>query len=399
MFIPRYRPAVSLTSAISALTASEESVHEASNGLRNILGIPNEASMFLVRSARHGLYTFFRDLASRDQRRTVLVSAQICPLVPSLLQGCGFSVRFVDVDPIFPSPGPNEFRNALSDPQIGDDAVAIIISPFYGYIPDGWETFIKENRDRAIVLDLAQGLSLNDRLGETIEHCDTAVFSLRLGKGADCNGAILACRQPLSNRLAAAGLIRTVAVIGPSILQAAALRLAIATDLYQPLIGMLDRSVETTKTFDPQEVLTNYRLPDAVAVLFLFQIREFITSVSLARERSAKLLSSAAISQATHFEDAYASEECSHLRQVLRLRDASRRNSAVEILRGQGIDLLAAGEPLPNSYFPDLTVPDDFWPNAHDFVSDSIRLPFLGRMPENEFKRILTILERYFAHP
>jgi len=85
----------------------------------------------------------------------------------------------------------------------------------------------------------------------------------------------------------------------------------------------------------------------------------------------------------------YFSDQASHLRQVIRVRDAARRDELVARLRMADVDCAPAGEPLPAT----ANAASDF-PNAHAFRRDAVRLPFLGRLNDAEFYRFRTALEQ-----
>ena len=87
MTIPRYLPAVDLPARVAAITGAEPSA--ALRRVREMLGLGDWRTLVPVPSARAAIATYFKNLAERDERRLVLVSAQLCPIVPKILKALG----------------------------------------------------------------------------------------------------------------------------------------------------------------------------------------------------------------------------------------------------------------------------------------------------------------------
>lgn len=160
------------------------------------------------------------------------------------------------------------------------------------------------------------------------------------------------------------------------------LRAAIASGAYGALVDRLENASEAAKV--DRESFVPRRLHPAMHFVWRDKIRRFQREVALARARAAEFVASDRLRALLHDLDIYCDSRALHLRQVVRLRNAAQRDRAVVRLRESGIDCAAAGEPLP---------PEGDFPNACTFVSDAIRLPFLGRLSEQQFAALKRNLE------
>lgn len=321
MFIPRYRPMLWTGNVPEAR-------------------LPGPPFRLAFRRAREALAAYFETLP----KGIVLVSAQICPAVPFLLRRRGFTVTFVDVDPAYPCPGPEQFRQGLTS-----QTVAVIASPFYGLAPP-WT----EWEGPRLVLDLAQGLGTWSELAEKAE---AVVYSFGLGKGPDCGGGLLCTREPVPAAWPTAG-----SPLPATWLKAAMVRLALTLGFYRLLVG---RGVDSEKEDQPVAP----RL--APAGFWRHHVGAYLEQARRARDLYRTLPGAV-----PEYVDALP------LRTILR---PPARDEVLARLLERGIDALPAGELLPSEYWPDVT--RDF-PNAFRFRREAVRLPFLGRLSEREMAHL-----------
>ena len=192
MTIPRYLPAVDLSARVAAITGAEPAAALAR--LRKMLGLEDWRALAPVPSARAAIATYFETLAGRDGRRLVLVSAQLCPIVPKLLKALGFRSVVVDVDDDVPMPGPDRMLAAFEECGGAKHVAAVIVAPLYGYMPQRFDGFSERLGDVPLLLDLAQATFLG-RGSPLLSSADAAVFSFGIGKGLDVGGGLFALRR------------------------------------------------------------------------------------------------------------------------------------------------------------------------------------------------------------
>ena len=304
--------------------------------------------------------------------RHLIVSAQICPLVPILARQCGFAVRFVDVGAALPVPSATQLSTAIDENTAG-----VIIAPMYGFLAGDYTPLVDRLRQMPhtrLILDLAQGLGLNEPLAILRPAADAVVYSFGLGKGLDCGGGLLLTRSPLPRpkqrrRTSFAPLIQSLGV-----------RTCSALGIYRLLAGSLDSAVEKDKQ---SESLGDARASSSLFCLWQSRLATFLDEVRLARARSLQLAELGSLQTTFRNTEDYLGGPGTHLRQILRLRDPAERDRMINRLRAAGIDAAPAGEPLPGDYFPDVMNAD--FPHAAAFRQDALRLPFLGRLSERQF--------------
>src|SRR5690242_15814309 len=100
--IPRYLPSVQVSSWVRWMSSDRPAITRARTELLEALGCPSGHRAAAFPRARHALQAYFRHGLGAPAGRHLIVSAQICPLVPQLARQCGFEVRFVDTDGTLP---------------------------------------------------------------------------------------------------------------------------------------------------------------------------------------------------------------------------------------------------------------------------------------------------------
>lgn len=389
--LPRYVPSIDLSARFESFSPS--GIQAAIEFLQTNLGLSDWRQVTPVAQARHGIATYFDELSRRDTRRSVILSSQICPVVPSLLMALGFRPVFIDVDSDVPMPNGEQIAAALSDKSFVESVAAIIISPIYGYLPAGLDEVAKHLNGIAVLLDLAQAVTLAPALPQLLARADASVFSFGIGKGLDSGGGVLAVRA--GNIAFDNGMGPAFAILS-GLPTALAVRLTAGLGIYEVAMSAMERGsgIETWTATDATAI--RKRLPDGVFKAFAARFKRFAQEVGIARRHAAILFESSAVSKACRSREVFGSGDQMHLRQIIRLKDPSQREPVLASLRKAGIDAMPAGEPLAASYLPSGTFAlcaDDQLPNAKRFLSDAIRLPFLGRMDERSFRRVAAALE------
>ena len=380
-FIPRYSPRVHGSAAFQG---------DARARVMEILHIPADARLAAVGAGRVALRLLFQALKDRDARRHVVMSAQICPIVPRIAIAAGFTPFFADTDMSVPSPGGPELQAAFSAAGGKGAVAAVIASPMYGCFGPDVAAMRNELGDTALVADAAQGLLPQGEGAALMAAADAAIFSFGLGKGADTGGGLLALRRLAMPELPAPQKLASAAPL------AAALRVLEASGFYRFAAPFLDaQSARDCRPAAAEFSTTQWRDQafDAWAVALSLLEKD----VALARRRAAILFASPVIAAACRDAHIYGGAQTGHLRQILRLRDPARRAAVLADLRAAGIDALPAGEVLPDAYL----VPGQYgacggadpWQNARTFRADAIRLPFLARLGEPAFRHVLHCLE------
>jgi dTDP-4-amino-4,6-dideoxygalactose transaminase len=381
--IPRYTPSIDVRAWLAWMEASFS--ENAGTSMRNIgkeLGSVLPPYHYAFNNLRTGLHVYLTHLRrTSGLRNQIVVSSQICIAVPLAVEAAGFTVRYVDIDNVYPTPSADDFAAAIDEHTAG-----VVVAPMYGHIQAYWRPLLAALGERALVLDLAQGLGLEQTLATLYQRADVVGFSFGLGKGLDAGGGLVYTRSeltlldlPRQSRLAA---------LGP-LAQALVLRAAINVGASRLLAEHLNRHGAEDAAATDAELLGAF----GIDLLWQTKLRRFRVEIEHARARASLLGEIASLCEKLRDTEVYFSPTASHLRQVIRLKDADQRDRVLEYLRKAGIDCAAAGEPLPAAGTPGENLAVNF-PNASRFQRDAIRLPFLGRMTEARFKRFRTILER-----
>src|SRR5215813_13176934 len=105
--IPRYVPAIDLRARFAGLLSTNPEL--AITELSTSLGVVHWRQLLPTSSGRHAFAVYLAELAPRAGARKVLLSAQICPLVPSLLIQHGFRPVFIDIELGAPVPGTQQY--------------------------------------------------------------------------------------------------------------------------------------------------------------------------------------------------------------------------------------------------------------------------------------------------
>jgi dTDP-4-amino-4,6-dideoxygalactose transaminase len=385
--IPRYRPQIALGARLASFRGASPS-----DAIAPKLGLSGMHNLTFFATARAGLFSYFRGLAEQDDRRLVLLSAQICPAVPLTLLRAGFTPLFCDIDQALPTPSGRVMRSCFEAAGGSGSVAAIIPAVNYGHLPDFSPADVRVFKGSEIVLDLAQGVAMGPELPVLMHAAGAVLCSFGVGKGLDFGGGMLAQRSPNVESAKLRAGWRTPLTTLPSVLL---LRIASATGLYRHLIRVVEGLQQADKTTLGQ--VEPFR-PDIQRHVLFLMIDHFKHEVETARERAAILFGQGWATERLVFQDVYGSPSASHLRQVVRVRSAETRDEVVARLRSLGIDAAAAGEPLPSSYL----APGQFagvreWLNAERFRADAIRLPFLGRLTRSQFDRVMRALEQALA--
>jgi dTDP-4-amino-4,6-dideoxygalactose transaminase len=380
--IERYRPDLHLATWMRWLmTGSGEASQVQGDFIRSLGSYHQDKHPLVFMNARSGIYAYFNHLRHRVGRGTVLIPAQICPVVPYAIRACGFVVRFIDSDDRYPSPSSGQYLDGLTG-----ETVAVVISPLYGYLPGGFQEFGQSLREVKIFLDMAQGLLLADLLDpQLLQRADALVYSFAPGKGVDTGGGLLLTKD----RLEVSGyrLQKKIHYL-PIFSQVMLLRFLIISNLYSVFLKRLEREIEV----DKEEALAKYPgklAPAEIFSLWQAKLQVFAGDIQRARKRAVRLSKSALVQQAC--DSSFFDGSAIHLRQVLRFRDVRLRDQVMQSLRRDGVDCAPAGEALPSEYFAEKDLPD--FPKARAFRQESLRLPFLGRLCEREFQQLQQTLE------
>jgi hypothetical protein len=374
--IPRYLPAVALR---ARLQAAGDAHAEAATALIAQLA-PGQvfAGRLAVAALRDGLNAYFKDLARKAGPAEVAMSAQICPLVPLAAREAGLVPHFVDIAPDRPVPSGQQLAAAL-----GASVRGVVVAPLYGHLGESSDALIAALGERSLLLDLAQGLGLRG-VDTLLARANAVGYSFGVGKGVDTGGGLLLTRTTVhvdGGRKASLG--------AGAIARSAALRAIVACGLYSAGARLVERAAEAKpEDFDPR---VRELEGDWVYNWWKRRLAPFLEEVELARTRAVELRGRLGSHPALAYADSCFSPDATHLRQVVRLAEPGRRNATLERLRRSGIDCARAGEPLPSQYLPGER---GDYPCAIRFLSDSIRLPFLGRLSERQFMYFSDALER-----
>ena len=328
--------------------------------------------------ARDGLAVWLRSLRASSSGE-VLVSAQICPAVRYAIAAAGLTPRYVDIDESFATPSPSQYTAAINR-----DTAAIIVAPFYGYVQSSWDAL--RTGSIPVCLDMAQGLLLEERLAPLIDRAAALLYSFSLGKGLDLGGAVLCTRAPLGGNATPARVLRSGAALNNLVL-----RTIIALGLYPMVLPYIERAVNEEQQGEAVDAGAPVRDVRGHRDVWAARAVLFAGEVDRARESARRITMTPAFTAACRDVGVYGDRGASHLRQVIRLRDPLRRADVLHRLRSRGVDCSPAGEPLPADH-----APADF-PNAFRFVSDAIRLPFLGRLDARKREHVERAIEAALA--
>lgn len=374
--IPRYLPSVDLRARLQASRAVH--TEAAASFVAALAPGPDFAGRLAVAALRDGLNAYFGDLATRAGNGEIVMSAQICPLVPLAARNAGFAPRFVDIAEDRPVPTGRQLA-AVVDASVK----AVVVAPFYGHIGDAPEAVLAALGGRSLFLDLAQGIGLRG-IAPLLARADAVGYSFGVGKGLDTGGGLLLTRKAL----VVAGA--RSASLGPgAMVRSGALRMIAACGLYGAVASVVERAAEARpEDFDPRVHVVQ---GEWMYQWWQLRLAVFLEEIDLAQRRAASLHSRFGANRAFAHAEACFSPVATHLRQIIRLQDAGRRDSTLERLRRSGIDCARAGEPLPSHYIPGER---GDYPAARRFLADSIRLPFLGRVSERQFAFLSDELEK-----
>ena len=389
--IPRYQPNLDISAWLNWLaSASSQDTYgnHKAKFLTSLQQSVNFPQVFAFEKGRQALYAYFKYLAQTVKNGNVLISAQICPVVPYLLKELGFTVRFVDSDFSYPTPSAHQYLQAIDE-----DTVAIAISPLYGYLQAEWQPLLERLNKIKLILDLAQGLGFKEQIADLVLAADAVVYSFGLGKGLDTGGGVLVAKESFS-------LVNYKVKISKKyytniLVKSLALRMLIYTGLYPFFIQQLDATVERDKKALYSDYLCEAIADDDIYILWNGQIANLINDIQRAQKRAVELGTLPKIAQACRDISVFCNPNAVHLRQIIRFKDIHLKVKVLNSLRQKGIECLSAGEPLPQDYYT-MTEQKDF-PNARLFRDSSLRLPFLGRLSEAQFNQLKVTLEDAIA--
>jgi hypothetical protein len=329
---------------------------------------------------RTGLLQYFSDVCRRVGGGSILVSAQICRAVPLAIERAGLSVRYVDVASDYPTPSAAQFIAALDQTTLG-----VLVAPLYGHIQRDWSALLTALNGRILVLDMAQGLGLTARIGPLVRRADAVAYSFGLGKGLDAGGGLLLTRTALE---APSLPRRSKAMLAGPLLKSIALHVLVRMGCYGLVVSRLD-SMDATDQTVPE---TGMSVPPDMCRFWQARLPTLLSEIALARKRAGVLAMAPSVVENLRDATVCFDAEASHLRQLIRIRDATRRDALISRLRSLGVDCAPAGEPLP-----DIASAAQRFPHAAAFRADAVRLPFLGRLTGLQFDAFMTILERAVA--
>ena len=377
--IPRYLPSVDLQARLAASRAAH------ADDAANLVAVLAPAQAFPGRTAvpalREGLNAYFADLATRAGNGGILMSAQICPLVPLAVRNVGLVPRFVDIAEDRPVPTGRQLAAGIDASVKG-----VVVAPFYGHLGEDGDAVLRALGERDLLLDLAQGIGLRG-IEPLLARANAVGYSFGIGKGPDTGGGLLLTRKAFRIAGGQSASLGTGALV-----RGAALRVIAACGLYAGLARVVERAAEARpEDFDPRarEVRQEW-----VYGWWRRRVATFLSEVGLARDRAASLRVRFGRHPALAYVEACFSPDATHLRQIIRLADPGRRDATLDRLRRAGVDCAPAGEPLPAQYIPGEA---GDYPATRRFLADSIRLPFLGRLPERQFARVADALEQSLA--
>ena len=379
--LPRYVPEIGWSSWLDWLSRAEGGTDDEWSRLRAALSreeLPPIHREF--DTLRSGLVQYFADLRRHAGGGNILVSAQICRIVPLAIERAGLSVRYADITCAGPTSGAFEFAAAMEKNTVG-----VLIAPLYGHMQREWSPLLAQLGGRQLILDMAQGLGLTEGVSALMQRADAVGYSFGLGKGLDAGGGVLFTRayfeEPPALRRSKAGFL-------DALLKSLALQALVRIGCYGLVASRLDSMYASDQTL-PEHGMS---APPDICRLWLARMPKLLGEIALARARAQALAAMASLAADLRDAAVYFDPAASHLRQVIRVRRADRRDALVSRLRSLGVDCAAAGEPLP-----DVPSAPGRFPNAAAFRADAVRLPFLGRLTSRQFEAFKTILEKAVA--
>ena len=374
--LPRYAPALFWPGARSPVTASSPTT-----ALAQVIAalVPGEDRRHarVAPTARQALLAHYSDLAGRVGRRTILLPAQVCPVVPAVIRAAGFETRALDAAGGLATPSPAQYLEAINQPSV----VGVLVAPMNGYVQPGWSDLLPQIPETLdVTLDLAQAPFAAQAFDKRfVTRADAILFSFGVGKGFDTGGGLLLTRRALP-----APPVRRAA--WPTALRAssrsAAIRSVMALGLYRFLLPVVDRLAGEDTAVAPAEALD-----PASAERWLRRLPTVRAEFARAAERSDVLAGLRGVRTSCTAVESTCSAEAQPLRQLLRLRPGLDRGAILEALRTAGLDCAPAGEPFPAGGAEE-------WPVARGFAAAAMRLPFLGRYSVDEFVRTQRVLEQ-----
>ncbi len=377
--VPRYSPAVSARPALRLVgsSASKRAAALAELAAR-LLPAGDDKQAFVAPSARQALLAHYVQVRERLGGGVVLVPAQVCPVVPAVIRAAGHEPLSLDGDGGLATPSPARYSAELG----GSRVVGILAAPMSGYVQAGWEALLPELRPQIdVTLDLAQAPFSTAAFGaDFLRRTDAVIFSFGVGKGFDTGGGLVLTKPPVpTSRIARSA----ASVAAGAVLRVAGIRATVALGLYRALLPLVDRMASTDVAVRPVEHMSM-----ALAPYWLERLPTLAAEFELAAERGAALGRMAAVQDSCRWVETTCAASARPLRQVLRLRPGIDREAVVRALRKKGLDCAPAGEPFPEGGSPDR------WPAAAEFAKDALRLPFLGRLSADEFRRAEETLEK-----
>ncbi len=351
MFLARYVPDPDF-GALVGLRRARQSSDLLTNGLA-------------FETGRQALFASMEKLP----RGPVLVSSQICPVVPFGLVRLGFTPRFVDIDHNLPCPGPEQLAQSLNE-----EVVAAIVSPLYGLCPS-FDGFLSP---LPLVLDLAQGIG---SLANLAPFAYAQIYSFGIGKGVDSGGGWCISSTGLPWQTAPMGRLSLLKPWCKGALIQGADRLGIL----KRLLARLDQAVEDDKVDRPTPQAMGRKPSLGLARFWEARLERFIREGQVARERVGQIRGALTSTEPNWIP----------LRTIVRV-PSGRRPSLLSELKGRGIDALSAGEPMPREYLPGQPENASF-PNALRFTQEAVRLPFLGRLTDAQFDYLRWAVEDSFV--
>ncbi len=384
--IPRYQPNLNILSwwkwIVTQSTFNQPETQSAFISSLNITKDRWHINAFI--NARQGLLAYYRQIKQRYGSGSILVPAQICPIVPLTIRMVGLDVRFIDIDPIYPTPPITNYQQAIDKTTIG-----MIVAPLYGHIQDEWkQTYPKDFGNINIVLDMAQGLGLTTLVDAPLyQKADGIIYSFGLGKGIDTGGGLVisAFHLPIAD-FTYANKIPFLKVL----LQSMIVRTLLLTGQYPRFISRLETEVEAAKELKTIQG-RKFLAPHTIYSLWIERLKTFTEDIYRAK-KYANLIKNNPIIQKISKTPEYYDETSIHLRQIIRVKQHSLQPVLLDTLRRHSIDCAPAGEPLPHEYFGNY--PPINFPNAVTFKEEAIRLPFLGRLSEADFRKFYLTLEK-----
>jgi dTDP-4-amino-4,6-dideoxygalactose transaminase len=192
-------------------------------GLADFVGVPVQ----IEGSGTASLIIALETLKRLTSRKTVVITAYTCPLVPLAIRRCGLRIKVCDTE----KNGYGFDRSALED-AVDSDTACIIPAHLGGGVCDlEWVLEMAKRRGAYVIEDAAQALGASWRGRPAGSFGDVGVFSLGVGKGLTIyKGGFLIARDPsirealrrtsreLVSRNSLAEIVRTVSLAGYRIL-------------------------------------------------------------------------------------------------------------------------------------------------------------------------------------